>query len=276
MIYNISKHLERPPIYTQSDVEFWNDRHISKQMLKAHLNPSYEGASRKLEFIEKSVQWIEKIVPPTTYRQLLDIGCGPGLYAERFAMAGFQVTGIDFSERSIEYAQKSAKKRGLEISYKYQDYLNLDIDNAFDFATLIYCDYGALSTQNRQTVMQKIYRALKPGGKFLLDVFSTVKHNAFQEVRTWDICHNGGFWSAEKYLELNGRYKYQDNVTLKQVVVITNEDIKTYYLWTCYFSKESLIQEGREAGFKTFEIFGDVAGKPYTKKSQTIAILFEK
>jgi len=133
-----------------------------------------------------------------------------------------------------------------------------------------------LSTQNRQTVMQKIYRALKPGGKFLLDVFSTVKHNAFQEVRTWDICSNGGFWSSEKYLALNGRYKYQDNVTLEQVVVITNEDIKTYYLWTCYFSKESLIQEGREAGFKTFEIFGDVAGKPYTKESQTIAILFEK
>jgi len=149
VIYNISKYLERPSIYTQSEVEFWNDKHISKQMLKAHLNPSYEGASRKLEFIEKSVRWIEKVVPSTTYRHLLDIGCGPGLYAERFAIAGFQVTGIDFSERSIEYAQKSAKKQGLEISYKYQDYLNLDIDNAFDFATLIYCDYGALSTQNR-------------------------------------------------------------------------------------------------------------------------------
>ena len=155
MICNISKYLERPPIYTQSDVEFWNDKHISKQMLKAHLDPSYEGASRKLEFIEKSVRWIEKVVPSTTYRQLLDIGCGPGLYAERFAMAGFQVTGIDFSERSIEYAQKSANTRGLEISYKYQDYLKLNINSDFDFATLIYCDYGALSTQNRRTVMQE-------------------------------------------------------------------------------------------------------------------------
>ena len=63
--------------------------------------------------------------------------------------------------------------------------------------------------------MQKIYRALKPGGKFLLDVFSAVKHNAFQEARTWDFCHNRGFWRAEKYLALNGRHKYQDNVTLE-------------------------------------------------------------
>jgi len=65
-------------------------------------------------------------------------------------------------------------------------------------------------------------------------------------------------------------------VTLEQVVVITNEDINTYYLWTRYFSKESLIKEGQEAGFKTVEVFGDVAGKPHTKDSQTIAILFEK
>ena len=47
--------LRKPPIYTKSMVEFWNDEYISEQMLKAHLNPEFDGASRKLDFIEKSV-----------------------------------------------------------------------------------------------------------------------------------------------------------------------------------------------------------------------------
>jgi len=276
MFNNINSFLERPKVYTPNDVNFWNDKHISDQMLKAHLNPFYEGASRKVNFIEKSVTWIKKIVPPSKYCQLLDIGCGPGLYAERFTMAGFQVTGIDFSERSIDYAQNSAANQGLNIVYKYQDYLELDVSNIFDFATLIYCDYGALSTQSRQIVMQNIYRALKPGGKFLLDVFSMVKYNSFEEIQTWDICLNGGFWSTEKYLALNGSYKYPDNVTLEQTTIITNDGIKNYYIWNCYFTKESLIREAQKAGFKAVEIFGDVAGKAYAQDSITIAILLEK
>ena len=44
MFNNISEILERPKIYTQSDMDFWDDEHISKQMLRAHLNPLYEGA----------------------------------------------------------------------------------------------------------------------------------------------------------------------------------------------------------------------------------------
>ena len=69
--------LRKPPIYTKSMVEFWNDEYISEQMLKAHLDPEFDGASRKLDFIEKSVAWITERIPPADYPLLLDIGCGP-------------------------------------------------------------------------------------------------------------------------------------------------------------------------------------------------------
>ncbi len=51
------------------------------------------------------------------YPLLFDIGCGPGIYAEKFARQGYYVTGIDFSKRSIDYAKNSALKQGLDISY---------------------------------------------------------------------------------------------------------------------------------------------------------------
>lgn len=276
MFNSISKVLERPPLYTKTKGELWNDKYISKQMLKAHLDPEFEGASRNLKFIEKSVTWIKEIVPPSGYPLLLDIGCGPGIYAERFSQEGYQVTGIDFSKRSIDYAQKSAIQQGLNITYLYQNYLGMDLNTAFDFSTMIYCDYGALSTSDRQIIMSKVYHHLKPGGKFLFDVFSMAKYNAFQEKQIWEICHNGGFWRKDKYLELKGCYKYSNSVTLEQISIISDSGMLSYYLWDTYFTQDTLMKEAKEAGFKVREVFGDVAGSSYQKDSFTIAILLEK
>lgn len=69
----------------KTKVAFWDGPHISKQMLKAHLALDYEGASRKQSFIDRSAAWISALVPSMNYPLLLDIGCGPGLYAERFS-----------------------------------------------------------------------------------------------------------------------------------------------------------------------------------------------
>lgn len=276
MLKNLINILEKPPLYTKMEVPFWDDEYISKQMLNAHLDPNFEGASRKIDFIDQSVEWIKNIMPYENYNQLLDIGCGPGIYAEKFARIGYSVTGVDFSKRSINYAIDSAQNKSLDICYLYQNYLNMDLCKKFDLATMIYCDYGALSTTDRQIVMKTIHHHLKPGGKFLLDVFSTNKFNAFQEKQSWEICYNGGFWSKEKYVALNGCFKYSDNVTLEKTCIISSSKTVTYHLWTTYFTNETLVREAADAGFKICEIFGDVTGSAYHDDNHTIAILLEK
>ncbi|MBK8417538.1 MAG: class I SAM-dependent methyltransferase [Anaerolineales bacterium] len=45
---------------------------------------------------------------------ILDLGCGPGLYTSRLARAGFQITGMDYSYSSIEYATKYANDNNLK------------------------------------------------------------------------------------------------------------------------------------------------------------------
>lgn len=92
---------------------------------EAHLNANWDAASRKTAFIEKSVRFISEAAPPGEYPNLLDLGCGPGLYAERFHQAGYSVTGIDFSQRSIAYAKEQAAANGHSITYRYQNYLDV-------------------------------------------------------------------------------------------------------------------------------------------------------
>lgn len=226
--------------------------------------------------MEQSVAWIKDVVPPASHPLLLDVGCGPGLYAERFARAGYQVTGIDFFKRSIDYGKGAALTNDLEITYLYQDYLTMKLGTAYDFAVMIYCDYGALSVANRAILMQNIYLHLKPGGKFLLDVFSAAKYNCLQEAQTWELCHGDGFWRADKYLALNGLYKYPNNISLEQITVLSVTETATYYLWMSYFTKQMLIKEANAAGLKAYTIFADVAGNPCKEDDMTISILLEK
>lgn len=276
MYSKLGKFLEKPALYEKTKTAFWDDEHISKQMLSAHLDPLFEGASRKRAFIEASADWIKSIVPPSDHPFLLDIGCGPGIYAELFTKAGYSVTGVDFSRRSVEYACRSAKKQNLDITYLYQDYLYLDVDKKFDLCTMIYCDYGALSETDRQIVMEKVYQNLNPGGNFLLDVFSAEKFSCFEERQIWENCCRGGFWSEDAYAALFGFYKYADHVTLDQTVVISDLKTEVYYLWNTYFTKDLLMKEAEQAGFKTIEVYSDVCGAPYSEHSHTIAVLLEK
>lgn len=152
----------------------------------------------------------------------------------------------------------------------------MDLHSFYDFAVMIYCDYGALSTGDRKLLLKNVYRHLKPGGKLLLDVFSMAACERFQERQTWELCSDGGFWRDRGYLVMNGFYKYPGCVTLDQTAVITGEGITPYYLWNTYFSRDSLRREAEDAGFSVNGVFSDVSGRPYRPDEPVIAILLEK
>ncbi len=50
--------------------------------------------------------------------RLLDIGCGGGLLCEPMSRLGFQVTGVDASERTVGVAAAHAAGQGLAIDYR--------------------------------------------------------------------------------------------------------------------------------------------------------------
>ncbi len=276
---NIAKILElsqRPPLYERSSKSIWEDPHIGEQMLAAHLHPEWDSASRKHSFIEASVRWLhETVLPPAC--DLLDLGCGPGLYSQPLAALGYQVTGLDLVPTSLAYAVQQAQKAGLDIQYRQQNYLQLEFEAAFDAALLIYCDYGALTDEERQQVAANVFRALRPGGLWVLDVWTTKFRSPDDLPKTWG-GGSYGFWSGQPHVFLREAFHYPERqVFLDQTIVVPEEgEIQLYRVWERFFTEETLLPFFTEAGFRVKGMFGDVAGAALTADSQSLAVILEK
>lgn len=267
----------KPAPFTPGEPLFWNDPHISEQMLKVHLDPNMDAASRKPETIDRSVQWMIETLGLQTGASLLDLGCGPGLYASRFARAGFQITGVDYSRNSIDYASRYAGENKLNIIYRFQNYLELDDENQYDAAFLIYGDFCPLNPEQRSTLLKNIHRALKPNGKFVLDVSTREHRKKYGNKNRWHATESG-FWKPGPHLVLEEGFDYpEQSIWLDQYTVIeANGKVTIYRNWFQDYTPETIIEELEQGGFSVESFWGDLTGKPYTPASEWIGLITSK
>ncbi len=257
--------------------ELWTDPFTSVKMLAYHLNPAVDVASRRTAFIDKSVQWITSYFKLGAGRKVVDFGCGPGLYTTRLAQNNAVVTGIDFSEHSLEYARKTAAEKDLSIQYLHQNYLDFETSERFDLITMIMCDFCALSPEQRKRLLDKFYTLLVPGGAVLLDVYSLSSFDVRQEESIFKKNFLDGFWASGTYFGFCNTFKYHNaKVVLDKYTIVEPYRIRTVYNWLQYFSPEALEKEFSQSGLLIKAFYGDVAGKPFKIKSGEFAVVARK
>jgi SAM-dependent methyltransferase len=268
---------EKPAPYTPGEALFWDDPHISTQMLNAHLNPDIDAASRRPGTIDRSVKWLIEILALEEGDSVLDLGCGPGLYASRLARAGMRVTGVDYSHCSINYATRYADENNLNITYRYQNYLNLMDENQYDTSLLIYGDYCPLNPEQRAILLHNILRSLKSDGKFVLDV-STRKCREIHGVKNnWRVMEKG-FWKPSPHLLLEEGIDYpEQSIWLDQAITIESDGkISVYRNWFQDYTPESITAELAHGGFLVESLWSDLTGQPYKPTSEWIGLVTSK
>ncbi len=267
----------RPKCWEKYTAEtLWNDPHISSQMLQFHLDENIDPASRRRSFLDRSAAWIADHFELNSGVRVCDLGCGPGLYTSQFAATGARVVGVDFSERSIRYAREAAARDRLEIEYVNQNYLEFETDNRFDLITMIYCDYCALSPEQRRKLLALCRRHLAEGGSFLLDVFSMAAYDGREETVTYGKNFMGGFWSPDDYFCFLNTIKYgPEKVILDKYTVIEPSHTWEIFNWLQYFSADSLRREFEESGWRVAEQYANVAGDAFDDSAAEIAIVAE-
>jgi SAM-dependent methyltransferase len=245
----LERYLDDDSPDSHGTARIWTDPHISEQLLSAHLDPEHDAASRRPAAIDATLAWIRARVGAGPF-DILDLGCGPGLYAERLASAGHRVAGIDFSERSIAYARRSARERGLSIEYRLGDYLEAGYGGPFDLILLVYCDFGVLDPGERRVLLDRVRSALKPGGAFVFDALDEGFLHSLRCGRTWSRA-DSGFWSAEPHLVWEETRHFPELKTVSRKIVVAEPGsgrIECYKIRDSYFSEADIRTALEESG----------------------------
>jgi SAM-dependent methyltransferase len=268
----------RPAPFARSTVAtLWTDPHLSAQMLRFHLDAEVDAASRPHAFIERSVTWLSDAFEVGPGRRVLDLGCGPGLYANRLARTGARVTGIDLSARSVEHARATAAEAGLDVAYVQYvqgDYLADLPAGPFDLALLIYCDFGAIGPADRRRLLGNVRSRLAPGGALVLVVHALPRLATLTPGATVTSAPEGGFWAPGPYVEVHSVFSYEEHaLVLERYDIVEPDRTWTLFDWAQHFDPPALSQELTAAGFRVEAVLGDVAGAPCEPTGETIAVV---
>jgi SAM-dependent methyltransferase len=232
--------------------EFWTDPYLSKRLLDAHLDATHGAASRPPERIDAEVDWLVDALELSPGDAVVDLGCGPGLYAERFAERGLEVTGLDVSERSIDYARAQARATGLDVEYRIADYREFEPEREYDAAVLINTDFGTFGPEDRRTVLDRVRAALDADGRFAFDVLPMAALPDADRETEWELqAADGGFWRPGPHLVLTLSAVYREaSVALDQHLVVEPDGAATIYrFWQQHYSPESIEALLSSSGF---------------------------
>lgn len=134
--------------------------------------------------------------------KIIDLACGKGRHAKYLNKKGFDVTGVDLSNTSIQVAKQYENDR---LHFLIQDLRNLQLPQKFNIALNLFTSFGYFQSKEEDAnVLKNIYHILDDNGVLLIDFFnksrvlgSLVK----QEIILVDnISFDISRWFDEKYL----------------------------------------------------------------------------
>jgi SAM-dependent methyltransferase len=122
------------------------------------------------ERTQREVDGIINLLALPVGSTILDLCCGHGRHAIPLAQRGYKVTGQDLSEVFLHEAQLQAEAQHAQVRWVHSDMRNIPFEHEFDAVINIFTAFGYLENEEEdQKVLQQVYKALKPGGLFLLE-----------------------------------------------------------------------------------------------------------
>lgn len=122
---------------------------------------------------------LEELKKEQNLGQLLELGCGTGLYTEELVNEAQHITATDFSDEMIEAAIQMRGNLN-NVNFQKADAMNLQFENeSFDtvfMANLIHI------IEDPEKVLKESYRVLKPNGLMIITSFAVDQMSFFNKI----------------------------------------------------------------------------------------------
>ncbi len=250
----------------------WNDPDFSRRMLREHLSQKHDAASRRTAKINRQAAWIHTHILSGKPARILDLGCGPGLYASKLAAFGHTCHGIDFSPASIEYALQHASAN---CTYSLADLRQAGFGTGFDLAMFIYGEFNVFRPEDACRILQKAWAALQPGGKLLLEVTSfEAVYELGNQPATWYSAENELFAEACHLCLMESFWDEDQSAAIERYYIVdaATAQVTRYSSTTQAYTAERFQAMLGEAGFGSITFYPSLVGKADASQSQMLVI----
>ena len=279
-LWRIYNRPERPLPFAYGGNLPWDDPEFSKRMLREHLTQDHGAASRKTEEIMAQIDWIWEKIDCKTGQHLLDVTCGPGLYAAEFAQRGMSVTGTDFAPAAIEYARQLAIKK--DVADKV-NIIETDVrtwrypSETYDQAILLYGQLSVMTSEEAQTVLNGIAQSLKPGGRLVLELLN--QDHVDKKESNWWYTDDDRLWGTAPFLLLGERKWYADELLSMEryyTVHLETGQLDEVILCDQTYSIDKMTSMLLSAGFSHVDTFYDWDNRPLYDAGEWVVYVAEK
>ena len=212
------------------------------------------------DFIDKLITHLK----PAPGSLMLDVACGKGRHSIQLSGKGFDVTGIDLSEDSIQEALKNEN----EQLHFFQHDMRLPFwINYFDYAFNFFTSFGYFKTQREHdNAIRTIAQSIKPNGILVMDYLNVhyaednMSHQSEKEI-------DGVHYLITKWYDETHFYKkiMIEDATMIEPLIFTEKVAKfTLGDFTDMFAYQ---------GLQIKEVFGDYKFNNYSVKSSPRLIM---
>lgn len=237
----------------------WEKSDFSERMLREHLDDAHGAASRIAAERQAQVAWLWPKLGLAAGKRLLDVTCGPGLYAVPFAQRGAWVMGVDIAPAAICHAQALAAEQGVEARCHF---IQADVQGlgyaprSYDAAILLYGQLAVMPREAARQVLQAVADGLKRGGRLCVEMLHPDKIDKTDS--SWWYTDETGLWGNAPYLHLGERKWYaEEKLSLERYLIVHLDSAVVDEITLCdqSYAPEEMVEMLKEAGFGRVDVY---------------------
>jgi SAM-dependent methyltransferase len=221
---------------------------------------------------QAEAEFVANAMSLTPGQQVLDVGCGYGRHAMELAARGFHVVGLDLSAPLLLRGGEEAQRRSLQINFVRGDMRELEFESQFDGAYCLFSTFGYFDDETNKRTVANIARALKPGGRVLLEILNRDYVIADLPTRVW---WEGDGCVVLEEVELN---YFSSRIQVNRSVVFDDGRQVEQEISIRAYALHEVGKLMHAAGFRVLEVSGgyQTRGRFFGNQSRHIIVLAER
>ncbi len=246
--------------------QHWYQEFFGKTYLKLYA-PRFSAAAT-----ERQVDFIVRELELTSGMRLLDLCCGQGRHVVPLAQRGMHVVGQDLSGALLAAAKRSASAAGVSPEFVERDMREIDWTGEFDAVINVFTAFGYFEDDSEnQRVLDGVAKALKGGGRFLIDVVNYAWLMQHWRTHGWNRADDGT-------LELETcRIDWRTGMNeVDHEIVYPDGHRHTITNRLRLFASHELVAWIERAGLCVLKLLGSWGGQPYGREAPRLIVVAQK